>query len=347
MEKQTLRGVNLTGWLMLESWVSPEIFAGTGTFNEKELVKVLGVEEYLKQLKEHRLTFITKEDFKNIASRGFNAVRIPIPWYVFGQDGPMPGLHEGCLCNLDDAFDWADEYGLNILLDLTLVPGAKITPDGLQIVLDTKIDFRGAALEVVARLVDRYKDRKSFWGIEPIGEVHAQKRQGFSLTSGTPLHVLRNFYRDAYDVVREIAGDRIYVVISDAGLHGSWRMFMAHRKYTNVWLDVHPYRFKDKACLKGSSGTRLLIYKILDDLKEAKRSGFPVMVGEWSAALPIADANMTPEGRIAMERMYVAGQLEAFEKCQGWFFQTWKTSTGLSSWDARIALSSFERDMLD
>ena len=37
----------------------------------------------------------------------------------------------------------------------------------------------------------------------------------------------------------------------------------------------------------------------------------------------------------------------AFGGCAGWFFQTWKTEGRLSSWDARVALSSFETGMFD
>ena len=38
---------------------------------------------------------------------------------------------------------------------------------------------------------------------------------------------------------------------------------------------------------------------------------------------------------------------QAFRDASGWFFQTWKTENKLSAWDARVALSSFERGMFD
>ncbi len=83
------------------------------------------------------------------------------------------------------------------------------------------------------------------------------------------------------------------------------------------------------------------------ELDEARKSGLPVMVGEWSAALPIFDKTITAEGSLALERVYVAEQLRLMEDCPAWFFQTWKTAGHLSDWDARLALASFERDMLD
>ncbi len=97
----------------------------------------------------------------------------------------------------------------------------------------------------------------------------------------------------------------------------------------------------------GPAGVRRLADASAAYVARARKSGLPVMVGEWSSALPLADAGMTPEGRIALERVYTAGQMSAFSGCAGWFFQTWKTEGRLSSWDARVALSSFETGMFD
>ena len=37
MASNTLHGVNLTGWLTLESWVTPELFAEAGALDEEQL----------------------------------------------------------------------------------------------------------------------------------------------------------------------------------------------------------------------------------------------------------------------------------------------------------------------
>ena len=71
------------------------------------------------------------------------------------------------------------------------------------------------------------------------------------------------------------------------------------------------------------------------------------MVCSWSGALPFADSLMTPEGHIALERVYLSEQIAAFRKCPAWFFQTWKTEGRISGWDARVSLATFERRMLD
>ena len=38
-----VRGVNLSGWFILEPWVTPSLFAATGASNDGELQQVLGL----------------------------------------------------------------------------------------------------------------------------------------------------------------------------------------------------------------------------------------------------------------------------------------------------------------
>ena len=41
-----VRGVNLSGWFILEPWVTPSLFAATGASNDGELQQVLGPAAY-------------------------------------------------------------------------------------------------------------------------------------------------------------------------------------------------------------------------------------------------------------------------------------------------------------
>ena len=323
MAQGTLHGVNLAGWLMLEPWVTPELFAGTGALDEAALANRLGAERFSHVVRAHLDTFVTEKDFAQIALRGYNAVRLPLPWHVFGADGPLAGAHCSRIEYVDRAMDWAEANGLVVLLDIALAPGASITSDGLRMEVDSTPVRRAALLQVVV-----------------------QRRRGLTVVPGMPLPHLRNLYRDAYEAVRSVAGKRPVVVLSDADRSGSWRRFMAGSRYENVWLDTHLYRFAEHTAATGPAGARLLVEESRRELEAARESGLPVMVGEWSAALPVTGASMTAEGRIATERMYVASQLAMIEDCPAWFFQTWKTSGRIGDWDARVALSSFERDMI-
>lgn len=343
MAESTLHGVNLSGWLILEPWVTPELFAGTGSLGEQTLVSSLGEEMYAELVAEHRASFITEDDFRRISERGLNAVRIPVPWYAFGSEGPECGPRVGCLSELDNALTWAERHGVEVLLALAISPGA---PGFEHVLQSTDGGHREDVLTVLAALSKRYADWDAFFGIEVADEAVAQRRRGLGVTDGVPLHVLRNYYRDAYEAVRDAAGTRPVVVLPDGGVPGSWRGFMAPRRYENVWLDCRLYHHADQVDATGPAGSRELVDRSRQTLRVADRSGLPVMVGAWSGALPFADSLMTPEGQIALERVYVSDQIAAFADRPAWFFQTWKTSGRLSGWDSRIALASFERGML-
>ena len=304
MADGTLHGVNLTGWLSLEPWVTPELFAEAGALDEDALLKGLGARNYAEVVRRHRNSFITRDDFVRIASRGFNAVRLPVPWYAFGDGAAQTIGFVGCMEHVDDALDWAEELGLKVIFALAINPGGpgrggEATHD----LADMRLS-RERALDVVFRLSKRYASRMGFFGIELADDVVSQRRLGLTLTEGMPVHLLRNYYREAYELVRHAAGEEPVVIMPDGGIPGGWGRFMA------------------------------------------ARAGMPVMVGKWSAALPIADSAMTPEGRIALERVFTSEQIAAYEKAPAWFFNTWKTSGLLPGWDSRVAMATFERGMI-
>ncbi|MBR3234715.1 MAG: cellulase family glycosylhydrolase [Atopobiaceae bacterium] len=344
---RAFHGVNLAGWLTLEPWVTPELFADSGALDEPTLISSLGATRYRKLVDKHRKEFMSQADFTQIAARGFNAVRLSVPWYVFGHRGPEPGPYVGCIKHVDHAFDWAEEVGLNVLLALAVSPGSAY--DNAALVRDQVnfSEYRADLLNVLGALSQRYASRIGLLGIEVADDPRTQEREWFSLSDGIPLHSLRNYYRDAYDVIRANAGQEALVVLPDAGRPKAWRGFMAQDSYHNVWLDCHLFHHTDHVDASGPSAVRSLVDKSRRYLAKAEKSGLPTMVGKWSASLPYADSMMTPEGRIALARVYVSEQVSAFASCPGWFFQTWKTSGRLVGWDARVALATFERRMLD
>ena len=341
-----LRGVNLAGWLVLESWITPSIFASTGTFDEEGLEGALDGGRLAEVLDRHRREFITMVDFEGIATRGYNAVRLPVPWHLFGAEGPQPSAIPECASYVAQALDWAAEFGIRAIIDLASVPGMTSASNGHSIVVDADGGWRGPALAVVAEIARRFGSHEALLAIEPLEEPLAQGRVGLRTTEGVPLHVLRNYYRDCYEAIRGACGERVALLCSCAGRPGAWARFMVSPSYRNVWLDVHCYQFDEAALRTGPGGVAALSRRSEDLLRQAERSELPVVVGEWSAALPATAATVTPEGRIAMERVYASAQMRAFSSARGWFFQTWKTATRLSSWDARIALATFERGMI-
>lgn len=116
-----INGVNLGGWLVLERWMTPGLFRASGEEDEIWLHRSTDPAELERLLRRHRDTYITEDDFRAISAHGLNLVRIPVPFFIFGD---VPG-HPGCVEYLDRAFDWAERAGLKVLIDLHTVPGRR------------------------------------------------------------------------------------------------------------------------------------------------------------------------------------------------------------------------------
>ena len=125
-----IRGVNLSGWFILEPWVTPSLFAATGASNDGELQQVLGAVAYNERVREHYETFISEADFKRMSAMGLNAARIPLPWHVFGSQTDRES-YISCIDYIDRALEWAEKYEMRVLLDLATVPGGQATRMGL------------------------------------------------------------------------------------------------------------------------------------------------------------------------------------------------------------------------
>ena len=222
-----VKGVNLGNWLVLEKWMSPSLFDGTTAEDEYYLPTQLSKEVYEAKIKIHRSEYITERDFTRIKSMGMDAVRIPVPYFIFGDREPFIG----CIEELDKAFNWAEKYGLQILIDLHTAPDSQNGFDngGISGICKWSQDPDEVEFEltVLERLAKRYGTRKGLWGIEVINEpvtenmwetmkvperypaVDPELAEG---SGPVTLDFLRGFYKDAYDRIRKYMPESITIV---------------------------------------------------------------------------------------------------------------------------------------
>lgn len=342
-----LRGVNLGGWLVLEQWMTPELFSGVNAYDEQELVNALSYEELKDLLTRHRKTFIHAADFARIAERGFNAVRIPVPWHILGHNDQAQ-RHVPSLEFLDSAFELAEKYGLKILIDLHTVPGSQNGRDHSgatgAIRFHRSEAYRQTAVDVIGRLAARYKESAALFGIEALNEPRLKGSVFDRSPDGVPAHFLRNYYRQAYDALRAHCDEQVAFVFHDAFEPWRWSYFMRSDQYANVWLDVHCYHcFRKRDTRLYESGELERAMKLDEWIVRLGRSkNKKVMIGEWSAGLSIPYGVMSPESHAAFSRRFVRTQLRVFNQADGWFFWNYKINADLPGWDARKALSFLE-----
>lgn len=290
-----IKGVNLGNWLVLEKWMLPELFEGTGAEDEVWLNRKMNPAELKEKMKEHRDTFITEQDFAFIKEQGIWLLRIPVPYFIFGDRPPF----NGCVEYLDKAFDWAEKYGLQILIDLHTVPGSQNGYDngGLTGVCKwcknpEEVEF---ALTVLERLTKRYGQREGLYGIEVLNEpisflvyatapstgkaVDKEEAKG---SGYVPLPFLENFYRNAYRRLRKILPENKTIVFHDGFRLRHWGKFFRKEHMKNVVLDTHIYIFAMESFVPIHMPWVYQIYiKSQQRLIERIQKDVPVVVGEW------------------------------------------------------------------
>ena len=197
-----LRGVNLGGWLVLEKWMTPSLFEGLQARDETAYCVELGAKA-AQTLKNHWNTFITREDFAWLAHTGINAVRIPIGHWIFGPDYPYHQAY--------GEFDWAEEFGLEIVLDLHAAPGCQngFSNGGIRGVCEwhTKPEYLNYALLTLERLAQRYHNRPVLHAIAVLNEP--------SPTIDTAL--LKKYITDGYHRIRQYCQAKDVIVLFDEG----------------------------------------------------------------------------------------------------------------------------------
>lgn len=350
-----IKGVNLGNWLVLEKWMSPEFFSGTSAEDETHLCRELSAVAKQERLKVHRDSYITARDFAYLAAKGLEVVRIPVPFFIFGDYEPFVG----CIEYLDQAFDWAEKYGLKILIDLHTAPGCQNGFDngGLCGVCKWHQDPAGVefTIQVLEKLTRRYKDRGSLWGIELLNEPISQELweildlpsryppgdpQEAEGSEPVPTAFLKQFYTEAYRRIRAIAPE-VTVVFQDGFRVREWVGFLKEPEFHNFYVDIHLYLmgYRGEESLEGYLAH---IEREFGGTVKEMAQHFPLIVGEWCISTPSKKAAaMSLAEKRAYYQQVAAAQLNAWESAAGWFFWSYKLhrdDPGVDGWDLGKAM---------
>lgn len=358
-----VKGVNLGNWLVLEKWMSPALFEGTTAEDEYYLPRQLSREVYEARIQIHRSEYITERDFVAIKAMGMDSVRIPVPYFIFGDREPFIG----CIKELDKAFNWAEKYGLEILIDLHTAPMGQNGFDNGGICgvckwskYPEEVEF---VLTVLERLAKRYGSRKGLWGIEVLNEPITENtwklmdvpnrypavEPDMAKDSGpNTLEFLKEFYCRAYDRIRQYMPEDKYVVIHDGFELLAWKDFMREDKYVNVVLDTHQYLMmaESEGCEQELKAYQTYIEEHYKKNIEEMQKYFPIICGEWCLFNSLACGCDTKGGQSVLngvagtqeeqldaekkKKIYqtiAKAQMEAWDKGSGYFYWSYKLLT--------------------
>ncbi|MCI9552384.1 MAG: cellulase family glycosylhydrolase [Acutalibacter sp.] len=350
MEK--IHGVNLGNWLVLEKWMHPDLFAGVDAEDEDALCRLLPRPQLEARLKQHRDTYITLEDFKWIKAHGLNTVRIPVPHFIFGDDPAFCDPYVPCIEYLDKAFDWAEEVGLKVLIDLHTAPESQNGFDNGGICGVCKFwqkpEIVDRVIKVLSMLSERYAQREGLFGVQILNEpvspelwefikkryppVDPQRAEG---SGPVPITFLYDFYTRAYHAIRQYLGEEKVVMFHDGFRLKMWKEFMQTPEFKNVWLDTHIYMMGAPGSNESKDMVGSVLGQLRSDIQEMSRH-FPVVVGEWCLSHnPDNLEAMTGWQKDLSYRMMADAQLTAWDQSAGFFFWSYKLISEPAGWDFR------------
>lgn len=320
-----MRGVNLGGWLVLEPWITPSLFAGTDALDEYMFCH-LAPPDRLRALKQHRDTFITEQDFAWLAEQGIEVVRLPVGYWVFGDAEPFTAT----LPYVDKAFTWAKRHGLQIVLDLHGAPGSQNGEmhSGRQGSIGwTEPVHIEQTLALLERLAGRYGQRSELRGISFLNEP----------SSHIPVRTMGQFYRQAYMRLKPLVHEDAWLIFSDTFRPWRWFWRLPKQDFPGLYVDYHHYQIF--SWLDKQLPARLQLWRARHMLPGTLRrmaQHHPVIIGEWSGALRSEKLRALPaERRPILQQAYVQAEQRAFEQAAAWFYWTYKTEAN-DAWSFRI-----------
>jgi len=317
-----LRAINLGGWFVLEYWMKPSLFEGLLESCHDETCFMEQHKDANTVLAEHHETWITKEDIIWIKTQGINLVRIPIPWWLFGE-----GIYHKTVDAIDKALAMIEEVGLDFMLDLHTAPGCQNGFDngGIQHVLNWHKDKYNInkTIDILKEIMKRYNHLHHFHSIqvlnEPLGKI--------------PMEIVQDFYIRSYHELRKINSQRT-IVFHDSFRLQEWEGFFKNHSFHNVILDTHMYQCFDHSLRKFTidqhceyAGKRK---KILANIEKF----IPVIVGEWSLGMILNNQSKQDNTR-ANFKQYASAQLKAMRACTGHVFWSYRIDNDYDAWHFR------------
>lgn len=293
-------GVNLGNWLVLEKWMNPHTFRDSSAPDEYYLPRTLDPKDYKSRILQHRAEYISERDFVYLKSLGINSLRIPVPYFIFGDREPFIG----CIEQLDQAFAWAQHYGMSILIDLHTAPLSQNAFDngGMQGVCKwaqtpEEVEF---VLHTLERLAQRYGSHTALYGIEILNEPISEKLwTAFDITKRYPPvdpqlaqgsapishEFLVDFYTEAYQRINAYLPEDKFVVFHDNFELEAWQDFHPEHKAkrNNLILDTHQYIMTAEAlgCPQTLEGYVDYLENQLSPIYHNVCQSHKVICGEW------------------------------------------------------------------
>jgi len=238
----SLRGVNLGGWLTIETWMTPA--DSSGLPDNYSIIKTLdnrfGVATEQSLIKTYELSWITTADLDNIRAEGMNVIRVPVWWGNFetlnGQWRP------DAFTMLDWVVSEAAARGIYTIIDMHGVVGGQSTSQdtgrqNTNTYWNSSAD-QAATDQLMMNIAAHYRDNPNVAAYDLMNEPMSAPNLQAPVTA----------QNDLYHAVR--SQDPTHICIFE-GTFGSWNWNMLPSPstfgWTNVIYEMHEYQWSGTA----------------------------------------------------------------------------------------------------
>ncbi|HEV2992173.1 MAG TPA: ricin-type beta-trefoil lectin domain protein [Candidatus Angelobacter sp.] len=238
----SLRGVNLGGWLLIETWMTPADTSGLP--DNFSIIQTLdnrfGVATEQSLIKTYQQSWITTADLDNIRAEGMNVIRVPVWWANFET------LSGQWRSDAFDMLDWvvsqAAARGIYTIIDMHGVVGAQSTSQdtgqqNLNAYWTSSAD-QTATNQIMMKIAAHYNGNPNVAAYDLMNEpMNAPSNQAAV-----------NAQNNIYNAVR--SQDPTHICILE-GTFGSWNWDMLPPPttfgWTNVVYEMHEYQWNGTA----------------------------------------------------------------------------------------------------
>ncbi|KAK9741072.1 hypothetical protein RND81_03G079300 [Saponaria officinalis] len=286
---------------------------------EYQITNGYGPDKAPQVMKEHWKTFTVEDDFKFISENGINTVRIPVGWWTTKDPTPPKPFVGGSLIALDNAFVWAQKYGIKVIVDLHAAPGAQNGYDhtGSR---DGSVEWGKSnktvqqSVEAIEFLTARYAQNTQLYAVELMNEPQSPE---------IALDTLIKYYKAGYEAVRRHSSSAFVVMSNRIGDDINQReLFPLASSLQLTVIDVHYYNLHSDVFsnMTAKQNIDYINHNRTSDLKYITTSARPLtFVGEWAA---VWEASESTEDDLPN---YVNAQLKVYGRTSfGWAYWTLK-----------------------
>lgn len=326
-------GVNLGGWLVTEPFIAPYLYqpyqnASTVAVDEYTLSEIYiaegGQSNLEAKMRAHYDTFITEQDFAEIAGAGLNWVRLPFPFWAIETVDGEPFLANVAWEYVIKAIAWARKYGIRINLDLHTVPGGQNTYNhsgrlGYMSWLNGVMGLVNAQRTLnIIRSVTEFISQPEIRNVVPVFSVLNEPNLPFGIGQDQ----LKAFYGETYNMMRNITGTGKGNGPMIAFHDGFSGLSIFENFLTNsdrVAYDTHPYIcFTPPFTDSFDSAVANVCNTFTSTTDSALANHGAYFAGEWSLALNDCGLFLNNVNQGTRYEATYPGSTTRYGSCEGW-----------------------------